>query len=270
MAVDVPDWGGVSVLQTQTGSVSAAGGAVTVPLGGSPLLALELIQTAGAGNVVILGSADGINFINVDAFSAYPPVRLARGGFAVFGFTLVPCQGLQVILLQATGTLTYNFTAFLLSVPLPYWDIGQEPMASSLPVVIASDQSAVSVRQNNGPTQSQVAGVVNGNSAAGAWTNLANFVLGAGTRFLYGLLHGFIAGAAAGFVGLRLQGVTSGTLYDLVQRALPAGGVAGNEVVYAPPRDLQAAGFTSGETVNLQYFTTAANAWIWAGLELGP
>lgn len=269
MAVDVPDWGSIATLQSQTGAVTVAGGMVTVPLGGAPTVAVEIILTGGAGTVQVLGTADGLNFVNVDVFSAYPPIRQTRGGFTTSGFFLIPTQGLLRLGFQATGTLAYSFTAFLLSASLPYWDMGQEPMASSLPVVIASDQSPISVRGFNGPASSSVAGVVNAASVAAAWTNLTTFVLGAATRYLYGLLFGFLTGAGAGFAGLRLQGATSGVNYDLVQRSLPAAGVAGNEVVYVPPRDLILAGFANGETVNFQYFTTAANGTIWAGLELG-
>lgn len=218
-------------------------------------------------------SNDGVNWTFIDSFLPGQPYTRADRVFGINnnGIYIANVWGAAYFRVIQQGTGSGQVSIFMLPTVLPFYDIGSDVAANSLPVVIASDQQSLPFHYSAGPSTSNVAGFVNAATVAGAWTNMgANFVLGAGAnRGLYGLSYGFLNGAGAGICGLRLQGGTSGTLYDLVTRTNSNGGNIGEDIIYFPARDLITAGFINGETINLQYFTGQANSTVWAGIELG-
>lgn len=155
MAVDNPDWSkaGSTGGLTYSGSIPGLGSSANLAVSGASGF-LFRIALAGAGPARVQGSLDGVNFQLLNL------LRLAPAEFQEFdqisdgSFYYCPCAGVQFLQINCLGA--GGPATFVASAIFGAWLLesrGQQPMLTSLPVAIASDQSALSVTPAPGGTR---------------------------------------------------------------------------------------------------------------------
>jgi hypothetical protein len=160
VAVDTPDWSVVSATLVQTGTIPHNSGTNITVLGLEA--ALVRVDAGPVGNFFSATvSQDGVSFSDVGVFLAGPgaPHYLPAGTRGAAGASyLIPLVGVQVLNLANNGAQDAPYVLRASPGVWPMHGWGQQPAASSAPVVLASDgpgTSANPLRVGHGPYDGQ-------------------------------------------------------------------------------------------------------------------